>query len=440
MFQVLIIITGNYTFFNILTIAIMIPVWEDDFSNNLSDPFDSLSGLISWYGKSIQLPSNSYWGRVLLRSATWAFIAWSATKFIDFNEREYSPWWTGNHIRWKLKWRHLSPYMLDCCIFAYLMVFTHVVYFTLLSTTFHRRRITALRELILGLVSILWISLSATQLRGLTNNQVVLPPPLGAFMLKLESEWSSFRLVSSYGLFRHMTGVSNLQGQYKDSTNNYIPALVGRPELIIEGLDTFSNEWKEINFLNKPGDIFTTPSIVAPHQPRLDWQMWFAALGSYQRNPWLVHLVYKLVEQHPTNSTVLHLLDRSSYPFLDSKPAAIRISKYNYDFTRLNSPWIKSTPFVKIIDNAHGPTAWYSRTGGDEYLPAIESGNPSILEYLKTYGLESRRTKRPKSRQILYRDCLKRNDGSEQWSAFFQRLCCKSLLLLEVVLPRNVDR
>lgn len=33
----------------------------------------------------------------------------------------------------------------------------------------------------------------------------------------------------------------------------------------------------------------------APHQPRLDWQMWFAALGSYQNNPWLVHLVYRLL-------------------------------------------------------------------------------------------------------------------------------------------------
>ena len=36
-------------------------------------------------------------------------------------------------------------------------------------------------------------------------------------------------------------------------------------------------------------------AITAPHQPRLDWQMWFAALGSYQYNPWLVHLVYRLL-------------------------------------------------------------------------------------------------------------------------------------------------
>jgi len=35
--------------------------------------------------------------------------------------------------------------------------------------------------------------------------------------------------------------------------------------------------------------------IKAPHQPRLDWQMWFAALGSYQRDPWIIHLMYRLL-------------------------------------------------------------------------------------------------------------------------------------------------
>ena len=35
--------------------------------------------------------------------------------------------------------------------------------------------------------------------------------------------------------------------------------------------------------------------IIAPHQPRLDWQMWFAALGSYQHDPWIIHLMYRLL-------------------------------------------------------------------------------------------------------------------------------------------------
>ena len=76
---------------------------------------------------------------------------------------------------------------------------------------------------------------------------------------------------------------------------------------------------QEYEFLYKPGDLHTAPQYVgtlvnlitnksrgnytmyclsmyiAPHQPRLDWQMWFAALGSYQNNPWLVHLIYRLL-------------------------------------------------------------------------------------------------------------------------------------------------
>ncbi len=42
-----------------------------------------------------------------------------------------------------------------------------------------------------------------------------------------------------------------------------------------------------------------TPNTLVPHQPRLDWQMWFAALGHHQNNPWLVHMVRKLLLGQP---------------------------------------------------------------------------------------------------------------------------------------------
>ena len=41
------------------------------------------------------------------------------------------------------------------------------------------------------------------------------------------------------------------------------------------------------------------PPIVAPHQPRLDWQMWFAALGEYGHNPWLLHLAVHVLQNTP---------------------------------------------------------------------------------------------------------------------------------------------
>ena len=74
-----------------------------------------------------------------------------------------------------------------------------------------------------------------------------------------------FRSVNTYGLFADMTE--------------------SRPEIIVEG----SNDritWKPYQFRWKPGDLTVPPKWVAPHQPRLDWQMWFAALqGSYRNTP-----------------------------------------------------------------------------------------------------------------------------------------------------------
>jgi hypothetical protein len=46
----------------------------------------------------------------------------------------------------------------------------------------------------------------------------------------------------------------------------------------------------------KPGDVLAAPPVIAPHQPRLDWQMWFAALGSYSHDPWIIHLADQLLE------------------------------------------------------------------------------------------------------------------------------------------------
>ena len=48
----------------------------------------------------------------------------------------------------------------------------------------------------------------------------------------------------------------------------------------------------------KPGNASTPPPLVTPHQPRLDWQMWFAALGPHTQAPWFTSLVYRLLQGH----------------------------------------------------------------------------------------------------------------------------------------------
>ena len=97
---------------------------------------------------------------------------------------------------------------------------------------------------------------------------------------------TKFRLSSGYGLFRRMTGVGD-------------DGSVMRPEIILEGSDDGGN-WTAIEFKHKPSDdVKVAPTWVAPHQPRLDWQMWFAALGAYNHNTWLINLVYRLLQGEP---------------------------------------------------------------------------------------------------------------------------------------------
>ena len=78
----------------------------------------------------------------------------------------------------------------------------------------------------------------------------------------------------------------------------------GRPEVILEGSDSVHGPWHEYNFLYKPGNTSVAPKFMLPHQPRLDWQMWFAALGQYQHNPWLLSLTFRLLGNYYEFSTI----------------------------------------------------------------------------------------------------------------------------------------
>src|SRR5881398_3004648 len=100
-----------------------------------------------------------------------------------------------------------------------------------------------------------------------------------------------------------------------------------RPEIVIEG-SVDSVHWREYEFRWKPGGVTRRPGFVAPHQPRLDWQMWFAALDPEGGGPWLAGLVRGLLEGRPA---VLSLLGAN--PFHDGAPRYVRLAYYRYRFT-----------------------------------------------------------------------------------------------------------
>jgi lipase maturation factor 1 len=151
----------------------------------------------------------------------------------------------------------------------------------------------------------------------------------------LQSYFEPFRIVNGYGLFRVMTK--------------------SRPEIIVEGsADGF--EWLPYEFKWKPGALDKAPQWAAPHQPRLDWQMWFAALSNYRRNPWFVSFLERLLRNQPE---VTRLLARN--PFPDNPPRYIRARLYHYHFTT----W----------SEYRATGAWWKREERGEYLPAVSLEN-----------------------------------------------------------------
>ncbi|HLH16077.1 MAG TPA: lipase maturation factor family protein [Bryobacteraceae bacterium] len=147
----------------------------------------------------------------------------------------------------------------------------------------------------------------ASGLVSLGQLELPLPPAGGAILHAIDP----FHIVNGYGLFAVMT--------------------TERPEILVEG-SADGDHWQAYEFRYKPGDLRRPPPLIAPAQPRLDWQMWFAALGSYQSNRWFVSFLLRLLQGEPA---VLRLLQYN--PFPHAPPRYIRARLFLYHFTTWGS-------------------------------------------------------------------------------------------------------
>ncbi len=139
--------------------------------------------------------------------------------------------------------------------------------------------------------------------------------------------------------------ISNPYGLFATMTKS-------RPEIIFEGSND-GNEWKEYDLIYKPGNLYHSPPVVAPHQPRLDWQLWFAALGRFRDNFWVQNLMVRMFENSPDVMPFFSL-----NPFEEKPPKFLRARLYNYTFT---------TP-AEIT----GEGKWWKRELLGEYSPVLK--------------------------------------------------------------------
>ena len=132
-----------------------------------------------------------------------------------------------------------------------------------------------------------------------------------------------FGIVNTYGLFAVMTTT--------------------RPEIIVQGSND-RQAWLDYEFKYKPGDLRRAPRWVAPFQPRLDWQMWFAALSGPRGAPWFDNFMVRLLQGSPEVRALV-----GHDPFPGQPPKYVRALLFDYSFTdfstrRASGDWWKRIP------------------------------------------------------------------------------------------------
>ncbi|XP_074757759.1 lipase maturation factor 2 [Athene noctua] len=349
--QLLIILTGNYNFFNMLTIVLAFSLLDEEH-------------VARWLGRSKRRHASTW--PPSLRSLLSALMELSAYAFLLY--------WSIQYFSLEINWEKRQ---LDSKV-----AFTYHEFTTWLQAV-------TLPLVGLGFLSLSWEILFAMyrcfcvrgcfwKLWATLQWGVFATATLGMFAVSLvpftyidyESNgklWPGihqmfsaverFQVVNSYGLFRRMTGVG------------------GRPEVVLEG-SYDQQTWTEIEFMYKPGNVSRAPPVVAPHQPRLDWQMWFAALGPHTSSPWFTSFVYRLLQG---KEEVIRLVqaDESQYPFSARPPVYLRAQLYKYWFT-------SSAP------GSPGPAPWWRRQLLHQFFPTVSLGDPALESLLGQHGLKDK--------------------------------------------------
>jgi len=167
----------------------------------------------------------------------------------------------------------------------------------------HTQGVTAAASLATVVVAVLLLVLSGLQIARQTVGLALAPEVLQTTVQAI----APFRSVNGYGLFAVMT--------------------TERKEIVIEG-SRDGQLWQPYELRWKPGDTQRIPGQVAPHMPRLDWQLWFAALGGKRHTAWVRPLLDRL---HDASPAVLRLVEHD--PFGGEPPPFLRARLYRYTFT-----------------------------------------------------------------------------------------------------------
>jgi hypothetical protein len=137
-----------------------------------------------------------------------------------------------------------------------------------------------------------------------------------------------------------------------------------RFNVVFEGTDSATAdadaEWRAYPYKGLPVALDHHPPQIAPYQLRLDWQMWFAAMGSPSEYPWTIHLAWKLLHN---DRGALSLF--AANPFPEKPPHYIRATLYRYSFVPANHSGL-----------------WWDREPLGLWLPPLSADDPQLREIM----------------------------------------------------------
>ncbi|KAL2093543.1 hypothetical protein ACEWY4_010855 [Coilia grayii] len=363
--QVLIILSGNYNFFNLLTIALCFSLLDDEHINFL----------LRRPAQDTHKPQKG----TLRKALSWACVCLEVTVYILL------VYWTSLHFNLQIDWERKE--IMSKTAFTYHQFMALLkdmmmpsIWIGVLSLTWEILRAMFKSACMRGILLRFWSTLQWGVMAAAAVNMFAISLVPFTFLdydansalwpgVKRAFEVTDrYQLANSYGLFRRMTGVG------------------GRPEVVIEG-SWDRNTWTEIEFMYKPGNMSAPPAFVTPHQPRLDWQMWFAALGPYHQSPWFSSLIYRLLQG---KKDVIRLIqsDESNYPFKDQPPTYLRAHRYKYWFTEPK-------------EDGTYPDRWWRRVYAEEFYPIVQLGDHFLENMLSQHGLKDKAAARRPSKALL---------------------------------------
>lgn len=244
--QLVILLTGNYTFFNILTLALCLPCLERDRQSSKKQQFKTVTSNV----------------------LAFVYLSFSFHRMFTFYIFDDTSWWRSLNVKLALTKAHCNQISEVMVPVVAVFLSTVVIFKAIHSFRSRQAILTPIHAFIclttIGIVLVPMCDLTP-RLRsgGFIGLKKIFRP--------LHAQYARKYMISNgYGLFRQMTGV----GEVPDIEGwaGLPPSVVARPEIILEGVFHGGNSseevWHELQFRWKPGDVRKMPLQVAPHQPR----------------------------------------------------------------------------------------------------------------------------------------------------------------------------